>query len=118
MNRIEIIGNLVKDPEIAVSKNGGSYCKMRVAVNDGYKEKPLYFDAFAWDQLAEACSHKFKKWALVRVIGKAYTRPYIGNDGNAYGNITIQAQEADLVTKKKMDENGDISDIDPADFPF
>lgn len=126
MNKIIIIGNLTGDPVTrAIPNTNNEVCTFRVAVNEkrGENEITTFFDCSAWDKKGSICQKFLAKGAKVLVEGKANTKPYIGKDGKAYGNVIISVSNVEFLTRKqetpevqaKMDE---MADIDPADIPF
>jgi single-strand DNA-binding protein len=68
INRVVLVGNLTKDPELKSTSGGTSICKMRIAVNTRRKDetgqwvdKPNYFDVTVWGNQAESCAQYLSK---------------------------------------------------------
>ncbi|MEK6536479.1 MAG: single-stranded DNA-binding protein, partial [Actinomycetota bacterium] len=68
INRVTLVGNLTRDPELRTTPNGKSVCTLGLAVNERYKndtgewiEKPNYFDIVVWGSQAESCSQYLSK---------------------------------------------------------
>jgi single-strand DNA-binding protein len=83
LNKVMIIGNLGKDPEMKYTANGNSVTKFPVAVNRAYttpsgerKEETEWFNVVAWSKLAETCSQFLQKGRRVYVEGRLQTRVY------------------------------------------
>jgi single-strand DNA-binding protein len=76
-NRVVLIGNLTRDPELRELPSGNSVCNLRIACNgirrdaEGeYRERPLYFDVAAFGGLAESVARYMHKGSLVSVDGR------------------------------------------------
>lgn len=76
-NRVVLIGNLTRDPELRELPSGNSVCNLRIACNgirreaEGeYRERPLYFDVAAFGGLAENVARYMHKGSLVAVDGR------------------------------------------------
>lgn len=79
-NKILLLGNLVRDPEISKTPNGSSVCRFTVAANrfwkteSGEKREEVYFgDCEAWGKSAETISSKFRKGQPIFVDGRLKT---------------------------------------------
>ena len=83
-NRITLVGNLVRDPEIRYINSGAAVCKFSLAVNRRTKqqEETDFIDCVAWDKLAETCNTYLKKGSNVLVEGRLVIRSYDDKDGN------------------------------------
>jgi len=79
-NRVILVGNLTKDPEIRYVGSGAAVTKFRLAVNpnkkDAKPEDTLYIDIVAWDKLAETCNTFLKKGSPVLCEGRLSIRSY------------------------------------------
>ncbi len=88
LNRIIIIGNLTRDPELKYTPAGTAVCTFGVATNrswttaDGQtKEETQYHRVVAWQKLAELCSKLLTKGKKVFLEGRMTYRTYTGKDG-------------------------------------
>jgi len=83
-NRIILVGNLTRDPEIRYVGSGAAVTKFTLAVNRRSKEKEEtdYIDIVAWDKLAETCNTYLKKGMSCLVEGRLSIRSYEDKDGN------------------------------------
>ena len=77
-NRITLVGNLVRDPEIRYINSGAGVCKFTLAVNRRSKQQDEtdFIDCVAWDKLAETCNTYLKKGSPVLVEGRLAIRSY------------------------------------------
>ena len=88
MNRVQIMGNLGKDPEIKVTNGGNTVARLSVAVNRKYtdpqgEEKQFtdWINVVAWGSLAEAVGNELQKGDRVFVEGRYSTRSYEDKSG-------------------------------------
>jgi single-strand DNA-binding protein len=79
-NRVILVGNLTRDPEIRYVNSGSAVTKFRIAVNpnkrDAKPEDTMYVDIVAWERLAETCNTYLKKGSPVLVEGRLSIRSY------------------------------------------
>jgi len=88
INKVTLIGNLGRDPEIRHFENGSSVGKFPVATNESYRDKngewqtiTEWHDVVVWRALAERAERSLKKGSLVYVEGKLTHRKYQDKDG-------------------------------------
>lgn len=89
MNRVQIMGNLGKDPEIKLTNGGKTVAKLSVAVNRKYttpkgeeKQYAEWINVVAWGKLAEAVGNELQKGDRVFVEGRYSTRSYEDKSGS------------------------------------
>ena len=88
MNKIIVIGNLGKDPEMRYLPSGQSVTSFSVASNRRYttnageqREETEWFNVSAWGRLAELCNQFLTRGRQVYVEGRLHSRSYEGRDG-------------------------------------
>lgn len=89
LNRVEVIGNLTRDPELRFTQNQQAVCSFAVATNRRYKDQsgnwtdatPEYHDVSVWGQLGERCSQVLKKGDRIYVSGRLQSRSWEAPDG-------------------------------------
>ena len=88
MNKIIVIGNLGRDPEMRYTSNGQSVTSFSVASNRRYttsageqREETEWFTVNAWGRLAELCNQYLTKGRQVYVEGRLSSRTYEARDG-------------------------------------
>jgi single-strand DNA-binding protein len=82
-NRIILVGNLTRDPEIRYTQSGKAVTKFTLAVNNPRnKEETTFVDIVAWDKLGETCNTYLKKGGSTLVEGRLVIRSYDDKDGN------------------------------------
>ena len=89
INRVVLVGNLTKDPELRHTQGGTAVCKLRLAVNTRRKDetgqwidKPNYFDITVWGNQAESCSQYLTKGRPVAIDGRLEWREWDATDGS------------------------------------
>ena len=89
INRVVLVGNLTKDPELRHTQGGTAVCKLRLAVNTRRKDdtgqwvdKPNYFDVTVWGNQAESCAQYLSKGRPVGVDGRLEWREWDATDGS------------------------------------
>ncbi|HEY8423249.1 MAG TPA: single-stranded DNA-binding protein [Clostridia bacterium] len=130
MNRVILIGNLTRDPELSQTPGGIPYCRMSIAVNRNYtnadgERLTDFFNIIAWRGLAENCHKYLRKGHKVGVCGYLQTRSY-EQDGVKRYITEIVADEVEFLTPKSaQDPFGesrksiqDIPPIEDDDLPF
>lgn len=109
MNKIMLIGNLGKDPEMSYTNNGTAVTRFSLAVNRYTKsptgerqEETEWFNIVAWRQLAETCSQYLRKGMKVFVEGRVQQRKYTGQDGIQRTAIDVIASDMEILTPKSQ----------------
>jgi single-strand DNA-binding protein len=81
-NRVILVGNLTRDPEIRYTQSGKSVTKFTLAVNNPRnKEETTFVDIVAWDRLGETCNSYLKKGGNTLVEGRLVIRSYEDKEG-------------------------------------
>ncbi len=88
LNKLLIIGNVGRDPEMRYTPNGNAVTSFSVAVNRTYtpaggerQQETEWFNVSAWNRLAEVCNNYVTKGMKVYVEGSLRSRSWIGQDG-------------------------------------
>lgn len=82
-NRVILVGNLTRDPEIRYTQSSKAVTKFTLAVNNPRnKEETTFVDIIAWDRLGETCNTYLKKGQSCLVEGRLVIRSYDDKDGN------------------------------------
>ena len=105
MNKLTIIGNLTKDPELRTTSSGINVCTFSVAVNrkksrDTEEQQADFFRVTAWRELGELCARWLIKGRKVAVVGPVSVSTYTGNDGKTYANLEVLAQDVEFLTPR------------------
>lgn len=108
MNRVFLIGNLTRDPELAETNSGVAVCHFAIAVNRGYassdgERQTDFFNVTAWRGQAENIAKFCKKGSKVAVSGSIQIRQYDDNQGNKRTAVDIIAQEVEFLNRASSD---------------
>ena len=131
MNKIILIGNLTKDPELTTTANGTSVCKFTLAVNRNYTDnegnrKADYFNIVVWRGQGENCAKWLKKGSKVSIVGSVENRSYEDKEGVKRTATDIVANEVEFLnpksdaesTKNKTVDEIARNEIEDDDLPF
>lgn len=128
LNKIMLIGNLGRDPQMNDTPNGAAVTKFSLAVSRTYKsatgerrDETEWFNIVAWNKLAETCSAYLHKGSKVYLEGRLTQRKYTDREGVQRTTIDVVANEMELLTPKSTQGNGENSptgnssedDLDP-----
>lgn len=107
MNKVFLIGNLTRDPEMRSTQSGIPVCSFNIAVNrrrasnaEAGQQEVDFFRITAWRQLGENCSRYLAKGRKVSVVGTVSASAYVGNDGQARANLEVNADEVEFLTPR------------------
>ena len=108
MNKVILIGNLTKDPELRTTSSGTSVCSFSIAVNRRFQNQSGervtdYFNIVAWRQLGELCSKYLAKGRKVCVVGELQNRSYDAKDGSKRYITEIIADDIEFLTPRDQD---------------
>ncbi len=108
MNKVFLIGNLTRDPELTETSGGVSICRFAIAVNRNYsgsdgERKTDFFNVTAWRGLGETVSRYAKKGNKVAVSGTIELRNYEDSTGAKRTAVDIIAQDVEFLTPRNSD---------------
>lgn len=113
LNKVMIIGNLGKDPEMKYTQQGTPITSFSVAVSRTWKgpdgssqEETEWFRVVAWERLAEQCNEFLRKGRKVFIEGRLKTREWTGQDGQKRFTTEVVATSMILLDPK---QGGDYS---------
>lgn len=110
MNKVFLIGNLTRDPELTETASGVSVCHFSIAVNrpySGEEKKTDFFNVTAWRGLADNVARYCAKGNKVAVTGSVQMRLWEDNDGNKHQAVDIIAQDVEFLTSKNRNNEDD-----------
>jgi single-strand DNA-binding protein len=130
INRVVLVGNLTKDPELRHTPSGTAVCKLRLAVNTRQKDqatgewgdKPNYFDVTVWGNQGESCAQYLAKGRPVGVDGRLDWREWEDSQsGQKRQAVEIIADSVQFLGSRGESEGGQYipsSDVsaDQSDF--
>lgn len=126
MNKVFLIGNLTRDPELTETANGVKICRFAIAVNRNYsnangERKTDFFNCTAWRGLGENIARYVHKGDKVAVSGSIELRNYEDSEGIKRMGVDIAARDVEFLTYKTADE-GKTPALQPldedGDIPF
>lgn len=107
MNKLFIVGNLTRDPELRTTSSGISVCSFTVAVNRRRSSSTVagqpeadFFRVSAWRALGENCQKYLAKGRKVAVTGSVSVSTYQGNDGTTRATLEVNADDVEFLTPK------------------
>ena len=111
MNKLTIIGNLTKDPELRTTTTGVNVCSFTLAVN---RKKPAggfpegapqvdYFRVTAWRERGETCAKFLQKGKKACVIGPVSVSTYTAHDGTNRAQLEVTADEVEFLSPRISD---------------
>jgi len=107
LNRVQLIGNLTRDPEVKQIPGGQTVATLSIATNFTWKdasgnrqEKAEYHNIVAWRKLAEICGQYLHKGSKIFVEGRLQTRDWEGEDGVKRYRTEIVADNLIMLDRK------------------
>ena len=118
MNKVFLIGNLTRDPELSETNSGVSLCRFAIAVNRRFsggdaERQTDFFNVTAFRGLADNIARFCKKGNKVAVVGSIQIRNYEDNNGQRRTFVDVVADDVEFLTPK----NSGASDDDYAPAP-
>jgi single-strand DNA-binding protein len=112
INRVIVVGNLTRDPELRHTPSGMAVCSLRIAVNTTRKDetgqwvdKPNYFDVTVWGQQGENCAQYLAKGRPVAIDGRLEWREW-EQEGNKRQAVEIVADNVQFLGSRQDSEGG------------
>ena len=107
MNKLTIIGNLTRTPELRRTQDGTAVCSFAVAVNrkktqNNQNPETDYFNVTAWRQLGENCAKFLDKGRKVAVVGRVSLHQWEKN-GKYGASIEVMAEDIEFLSPKASD---------------
>jgi len=132
LNKVMIIGNLGKEPELRYTPSGRPVTTFSVAVsrswkssNGEHRSETEWFKIVAWGKLAEICKEYLHKGQQVYIEGRLQTRQWEDKEGQQRTTVELIANEMTMLgerREKSLSEENSAEDVPPAvdedEFPF
>jgi single-strand DNA-binding protein len=107
LNKVMIIGNLGRDPEMRYTPSGKPVTSFSVAVSRSWvkpegerTETTDWFNVVAWGRLAEICSQYLTKGSLVYVEGRLETRSWEADNGQKHYRTEVVASDVNILDRR------------------
>lgn len=114
LNRVQLIGNLTRDPELRYTPQGTAVCSFGMATNRSWttdagekKEQVEFHRIVAWNKLAEICSQFLKKGRRAYVEGRLSTRSWTAQDGTNRQTTEIVINDM-IILDSRREDVGDV----------
>lgn len=110
MNRIILLGRLVRDPEVRVTPTEKTVCTFTLAVDrpftakNGQREAD-FINIVTWNKTAELCGNSLTKGQRALVEGRLQIRSYDGKDGNKHYVTEVIADRVEFIERKGYGSN-------------
>lgn len=127
MNKITLIGNLVKDPELNTTPNGITVCRLSIAVDrkKTAERQTDFFNIQAWRGLGDICAKYLSKGKKIAVVGELQARTYEAKDGTTKMSLDVQADEVEFLSPKDEEpkhkpstQDDGFTTLESDDLPF
>ena len=113
LNKVQLIGNLTRDPELRYTPQGTAVCTLGLATNRSWtteggekREETEFHRIVAWNKLAELCSQLLFKGRKVYVEGRLQTRSWTGQDGVQKQTTEIVIEDMIILDSKRLEDAG------------
>ena len=105
LNKVFLIGNMTRDPELTTTPSGVSCCRFDLAVSRSYADsngerQTDFFPCTAWRGLGETISKYCKKGNKIAVVGSVQIRNYEDNKGNKRTTVDVIVNDCEFLTPK------------------
>src|SRR5881296_4439547 len=109
LNKVFLIGNLIKQPELRYTPSGTAVADLRLAVNRNYttqggekREEVCFLTVVVWGKQAESCGEYLDKGSPILVEGRLQTREWEGKDGQKRTVIEVVAERVQFMGRGKQ----------------
>ena len=128
LNKVQLIGNLTRDPELRYTPTGAAVCTIGLATNRYWttesgekKEETEFHRVVAWNKLAELCSQLLTKGRKVFVEGRLRTSSWQTQTGEQRNTTEIVIEDMILLDSRRTampgEEHGETGDVDAGSAP-
>lgn len=116
LNKVTLIGNLTRDPELRYTPTGAAVCTIGLATNRAWvtdsgekKEETEFHRVVAWNKLAELCSQLLAKGRKVYVEGRLRTSAWTAQDGGQRTTTEIVIEDMIVLDSKRPEDGAGIA---------
>jgi len=117
LNKVLLIGNLTKDPELRYTPNGTAVTNLRLAVNRKFKDRSgelkedtCFITVTAWDKQAEICNQYLQKGRSVFVEGILQSRSWETGEGQKRSTIDVRAERIQFLAAPAKSEGAGVAE--------
>lgn len=119
-NKVLLMGNLTRDPELRYVPSGQGVCSFSIAVNRTYasqsgekKEETSFIRIVVWGRRGEVCNEYLKKGSPVFVEGRLQSRSWEAQDGQKRSSLEVIALNVQFLSRAPRGEDASVMDQDP-----
>lgn len=113
LNKVQLIGNLTRDPELRYTPTGAAVCTLGLATNRSWvmesgekKEETEFHRVVAWNKLAELCSQLLTKGRKIYVEGRLRTNQWQGQDGTQRYTTEVVIEDMIILDSRRLGSPG------------
>jgi single-strand DNA-binding protein len=113
-NKVMLIGNLTRDPEVRSLPSGVNVADLRLAVNENYTdkngqkvEKAVYVDVAVWDKQADLCKNYLSKGSPLLVEGKLQMDEWTSKEGEKRSKLRVRAERIQFLGTRRAGAEGE-----------
>jgi single-strand DNA-binding protein len=127
INRVVLVGNLTRDPELRATAGGTSVCRLRIACNTSWRnrdtgevdERPNYFDVTVFGASGEACARFLAKGRPVAVDGRLDWHEWTTPEGERRQAVGVLADSVQFLSQRQQSEGEgaeEIAEVEAIEF--
>jgi single-strand DNA-binding protein len=124
LNKVQLIGNLTRDPELRYTPTGAAVCTLGLATNRAWttesgekKEETEFHRVVAWNKLAELCSQLLTKGRKIYVEGRLRTNTWQAQDGSSRSTTEVVIEDMIILDSRKPAGAGGEAGEEAASMP-
>jgi single-strand DNA-binding protein len=113
-NKVMLIGNLTRDPEMKTLPSGMNVVDLRLAINENYTdksgqkvEKACFVDVVVWDKQAEPCKNYLSKGSPIMVEGRLQMDEWTSKEGEKRSKLRVRADRVQFLGTKRPGGEGE-----------
>ena len=121
LNKVQLIGNLTRDPELRYTPTGAAVCTIGLATNRSWsteagekKEETEFHRVVAWNKLAELCSQLLTKGRKIYVEGRLRTNTWQTADGSPRSTTEVIIEDMIILDSRKPGDTPEVQETSPA----
>lgn len=121
LNRVFLIGNLTKDPELRYTPQGTAVVTLRLAVNNTFSDRSgqlkrdtCFLNVVVWDKMAEVCNQYLQKGRQVFIEGRLQSRSWQDKEGKTRNTLEVRASRVQFMPRAIKEE---VREIDLGEEP-
>ena len=123
-NKVFLVGNLTKDPELRYTPQGTAVATLRIASNSSFKDKAgtaqkstCFVNVVVWSQMAEVCNQYLQKGKQVLVEGRLQSRNWQNAEGQNRSTLEVVAARVQFMSSGQKQEQQSSEEVDLGQAP-